>query len=77
MPKIELPTLVVTNPVLLWLFNHGWEDPGWGQLPINQIALGLALQDLSIKLSDRALREQVQSIAQKVVADNAQHVLKS
>src|SRR5205085_3728628 len=23
--------LVVINPILLWLFKHGWEEPGWGQ----------------------------------------------
>jgi len=74
--QVQLPILTVTNPILLWLFKHGWEDPSWGHIPINQVALGLALHDLSSRLSDRALREQVQAIAQKVVAENAQHVLK-
>ena len=64
--NFHLPTLVVTNPILLWLFKHGWEDPGWGHMPSNQIALGLILHDLGNKVADRDLQEQVQAIAQKI-----------
>ena len=46
----HLPIATVTNPILLWLFKHGWEDPGWGHLPINQVALGLVLHDLLLQL---------------------------
>ncbi len=45
-------------------------------MPINQVALGLALHDLANRLADRALQEQVKAIAQKVVAENAQRVVK-
>lgn len=65
----------VTNPILLWLFKHGWEDPNWGNLPVNQVALGLILHDLGSKLADPALQEQVQEIAQKVITENAKSVI--
>lgn len=72
----KLPTASVTNPILLWLFKQGWEDPGWGHLPVNQVALGLILHDLGNKLSDRELQEQVLEIAEKVIATNACSVVK-
>ena len=27
--QLSTPILTVTNPILLWLFRHGWEDPEW------------------------------------------------
>jgi hypothetical protein len=72
----QLPIDTVRNPILLWLFKHGWEDPSWGQMPINQVALGLVLHDVASKLADKALQEQVQAIAEKVVAKNAQRAVK-
>lgn len=71
---VHFPVSVVTNPILLWLFKHGWEDPSWGHTPVNQAVLGLALHDLSARVADRALQEQIQTIAQKMVADNAQKI---
>ncbi len=73
----KIPFASVTNPILLWLFKHGWEDPNWGHLPVNQVALGLILHDLGNKLADRALQEQVQEIAQKVITENARSVVKA
>lgn len=72
----HVPVSMVTNPILLWLFKHGWEDPTWGHLAINQAALGLILHDLGSKLADQELQKQVQAIAQKVVAENAQKAVK-
>jgi len=72
----KLPIASVTNPILLWLFKHGWEDPNWSHLPVNQVALGLVLHDLSNKLADRVLQEQVQELAQKVIIENARSVAK-
>lgn len=72
----KLPTATITNPILLWLFKNGWEDPSWGQLPVNQVALGLILHDLGNKLADRNLQEQIHEIAQKIVVDNARSVVK-
>ena len=65
-----------TNPILLRLFKLGWDDPGWGQMPVNQVAIGMILRDLGNKLADRSLQEQVQAIAQKIIIDNARPVVK-
>ncbi|MDA1343745.1 MAG: hypothetical protein O2966_07820 [Proteobacteria bacterium] len=66
----------VTNPILLWLFKHGWADPARGNLPANQVAIGLILHDLGSKLTDPALQEQAQEIAQKVITENSRSVIK-
>ncbi len=71
-----IPVETITNPILLWLFRHGWEDPNWGHIPTNQVALGLALHDLSTRLANPELKDQLQHIAQKVVADNSQRALR-
>lgn len=73
---IKIPLAAVINPVLLWLFRHGWEDPGWSAQPVNQVALGLAIHDLGSKIADHSIQEQVQALAQKVVATNAQRIVK-
>jgi hypothetical protein len=73
--NVHVPMLAVTNPILLWLFKHGWEDPSWGRMPINQVALGLMLHELSGKLANAGLREQLAQIAGQVVAENAREVL--
>jgi hypothetical protein len=73
--QAHVPISAVSNPILLWLFAHGWEQPSWGHLPVNQVALGLILQDLGSRVADRASREQIQAIAGKIVAHNAQAVL--
>ena len=39
--------LAVTNPILLWLFKHGWEDPGWGRDDASQISILSALHALA------------------------------
>lgn len=44
----HLPLAAVTNPILLWLFKHGWEDPDWGCLPVNQVAIGLVPRGAAI-----------------------------
>lgn len=72
----ELPVSNVTNPVLHWLFKHEWGYPGWGHRPINQVALGLALNDLGKKLADRTLQEEVQALAQKIIVENVRSVTK-
>ena len=72
----RLPKWVVKDPILLWLFNQGWEDPGWGQTPINQVAAGLILHGLAERFADKAIQKQLQTIGQQVVAANAQLIVK-
>ena len=72
----KLPVATVTNPVLLWLFRHGWEDPTWGRSSMDQITIGLAIHELAAKVSDRDAGKQIQSIAAKAVAKAAQIAVK-
>jgi hypothetical protein len=55
--------LVVTNPILLWLFKHGWEDPGWGRDDASQISILSAVHALADQIADTELRTQVKKIA--------------
>jgi hypothetical protein len=48
----DTPTLAVTNPILLWLFAHGWEEPVG---PEGQIAVGLAIRELAKQVEDREM----------------------
>ncbi len=70
------PVLTVTNPVLLWLFRHGWEDPDWGRRPMDQLTIALAIHDLAAKMEDEDTRKQIQRIAAKEVTKVAQIVVK-
>ncbi len=72
---LRLPMLTVTNPVLLWLFKHGWEDPEWGRMPVNQVALGLVIQEIGTRLADPGAREQVLAIGARVIAENAKEIM--
>lgn len=63
--------LVVTNPVWLWFFAHGWEDPGWGKTPISQVVIASCIHELSNRLTDTVLREQVHAVAAKAISQAA------
>jgi len=60
--------LVVTNPILLWLFKHGWEDPGWGRDDASQISILSAVHALADQISDTELRAQVKKLSSKGIA---------
>jgi hypothetical protein len=75
--SFHVPSLAVTNPIWLWLFKHGWEDPSWGRLPINQAALGLALHGISERVADRRLQADLQKIAQAMVSENAREAVEA
>jgi hypothetical protein len=68
------PQIRVTNPLLLALFAHGWEEiiPPTG--PLNQVTLGLAIHELASNVSDESARKAIRSAAAAVVAKNAKSV---
>ena len=69
--EVRVPPAVLTNPWLLWLFNHGWEDPGWGQTPVGQITIATAIHELAGHLSDVEIKKQIQTATGSVVASVA------
>ena len=71
----EIPQLVVRNPVWLWMFRHGVEDPNWGRRPIDQLTLAVAIHELAGQISDMDLRKQVQGGVAKLLLDAAQGIV--
>jgi hypothetical protein len=72
----EMPTLVVTDPWLLWLFKHGWEDPDWGKRPTDQVTIAIAIHELATKIADEEMRKQIQGSAARLMVNTAQVVVK-
>lgn len=70
-------TLEVTNPILLWLFNHGWEDPTWGQTEANQLTLAVAINQLAGRITDAGTRTAIQTATAKSVANLSQKIVAS
>jgi hypothetical protein len=73
--NFRIPELVITDPILLWLFNHGWEDPVWGQTDANQLTLALALYQLAGRFTDAATRGAIQGAATKAVSLLSQKIV--
>lgn len=67
----RLPTAVTSNPWLLWLFAHGWEDPGWGRTPVGQVAIAAAIHELAGRLTDEGIKKQIQVATGHLVASVA------
>lgn len=73
--NFRVPELVVTDPILLWLFNHGWEDPSWGQTDANQLTLALALYQLAGRFNDDNTRTAIQAATNRAVASLSQKIV--
>jgi hypothetical protein len=73
--NFRIADLLVSDPILLWLFNRGWEDPTWGQAVANQLTLALALHQLAGRFSDAGTREAIQGAANRAVAALAQRLV--
>jgi hypothetical protein len=69
------PQIRVWSPWLLWYWSHGGEDWDIGR-PIDQVALGLAINELAAKVNDDAARKAIKTAAAGVVAKNAQSIAK-
>lgn len=66
------PVLEVTNPVLLWLFQHGWEDPEWGKSTIGQVVIATTIHELASHLADAELKTQIKSAAAKSISNHGE-----
>jgi len=67
--------LEVTNPILIWLFNHGWEDPEWGRTDANQLTLAVAINQLAERFTDAGTRTAIQSATAKAVSNLSQKIV--
>lgn len=68
------PKLAVTNPIWLWLFKHGWEDPDWGRTPVGQLALATAIYEMAGVLQSAEAQKAIRTAAGRAVAEAAQQV---
>jgi len=68
----KLPTLAVTNPVLLRLFELGFEEIIDPNNPYHQISLNLAIHEMAKLISDRAVRDEIQNAMNKSIVNIAQ-----
>lgn len=64
----KLPIAAVTNPIMVWLYQHGWEDPEWGRRPTEQLTIALAIHELAGILTDIKAGAQIQDVARQTVA---------
>lgn len=66
--KFDLDFLRYIDPLLLWLFKHGWEDPGWGRNQEAQSAILRGVQVLADQITDKKLRAEIRQLATKALA---------
>jgi hypothetical protein len=72
----DVPMLVVTNPVWLWVFRRGWEDPNWGTRPIDQHAIATSIYELAETIADVDIRTQIQGSAARLMSDTMQNIVR-
>jgi hypothetical protein len=63
----KVPTLVEQNPILIWLYEHGWESPDWGQSARGQLVHALIIHDAASKITDTEARKAIQSTTAKIL----------
>jgi len=64
--------LVVKDPILLWLYRHGWEDPGWGRRETREALAASSIYELAEQIEDRGLRAEIRKAAGKALAKVAE-----
>jgi hypothetical protein len=69
------PDLVVTNPIWLFLFRHGVEDPEWGKRPIDQHTIATTIHELAATITHGETRKQIQSSAARLMVNTAQEII--
>ena len=57
-------------------FGGRWEDPGWGQQPINQVLVMLSAHTLAGGIDDERAREEVQGTLERAIAGAAQRIVR-
>ena len=57
-------------------FDGHWEEPGWGQRPINQVLVLLSTHTWAEGVADTEVRGQIQGAIEKAMAEAAQKVVK-
>ena len=75
--SVRVPQAAEINPILLWLFRHGWEDPSWGTRPSDQLTLALAIHELASHVTDATTRGEIHAATAKAVANLSKRIVES
>ena len=69
------PQIRQWNPIALWIAIHGGCDPLGAKRPIDQVTIGLAIDELAECITDDAARKSIKTSAAGIVAKSAQSVV--
>lgn len=56
-------------------FKGHWEDPGWGQKPINQVLILLSTHTLAGGIAETEAHRQIQATIEKAMVNAAQKAI--
>jgi hypothetical protein len=68
--KISRKKDPLSRMIMLWLYEHGWEDPDWGTVN-GQLALQVSLLEISAHLTDKRLQTQMRTALKGAIAQTA------
>lgn len=57
-------------------FGGHWEEPGWGQQPLNQVLVMLSAHTIAGGIEDEKARSAVQGPLEKAIAGAAQKIVR-
>ena len=57
-------------------FGGRWEDPGWGQQPINQVLVMLSAHTMAEVIEDDKARREVHGPLEKAIAGTTQRIIR-
>jgi len=63
------------NPVLLFLFDRGWEDPDWGLSPVGQVVTASVIHEFANRITDSETSKEIKNIAGKIVELNSKKMV--
>jgi hypothetical protein len=72
----QIPSIVVTNPIWLKLFNLGFEDPGWGKRTIDQHTIATAIHEIASLITDDETRKEFQTASSRMLLATSQRLAK-
>lgn len=72
----RIPILTVINPIWLWLFQHGWEDPEWGKRAIDQHNIAIVMHELAGAITDSQVKKEIRNVTAKFILSTSEQMVK-
>lgn len=67
-PEVKDPPDFV-NPILLWLYRHGWEDPDWGTTINGQVILAATIHEMAGQIANETVRLDIQKVTARAIGE--------